>query len=59
MVKREKNDSGLNLCRAFKARPSMNRVKHLQSWTLIRAHMRNMYIDTLTCLKSMTISYKS
>ena len=27
MVQREKNDSGLNLCCAFKARPSMNRVK--------------------------------
>ena len=27
MVKREENDSGLNLCRAFKGRPSMNRVK--------------------------------
>ena len=27
MVKRGENDSGLNLCRAFKARPSMNRVK--------------------------------
>ena len=27
MIKRVKNDSGLNLCRSFKARPSMNRER--------------------------------
>ena len=29
IIKCEKNDNGLHLCRAFKARPSMNRVN---SW---------------------------
>ena len=32
MIKRQKNDSGLKLCRAFKAGPSMNRVKSFRSY---------------------------
>ena len=46
MVKREKNDSGLNLCRAFKARPSMNRVKYFQYFVSAYPQLRKKIIWT-------------
>ena len=39
MVKREKNDSGLNLCRAIKVRPGMNRVKDLLFFSILNKRL--------------------